>query len=212
MPVLRRISIGLCLLVSLSACQHAAVIKPTDGETDWREDDIVFAQRDTDFSKLPEWRYSARVGVVTQDIREQANLIWRFRDQANSVRLFGPLGAGQLKIEFDQFGVQLSDKRGVLGDSAEQLLTQIAGWPIPIDALAHWLFVLPAPDHEYQYRLDDSGNVASLRQLGWRIDFDNYRDYAGVQMPRKLTAIRRLRESNNESVTVKLVTKGWQWE
>ena len=66
------------------------------------------------YDSLPVWRYSAKVGISTPVAREQANLVWQFADQSNQVRLFGPLGVGAIKIEFDQYGVVLSDNRSVL--------------------------------------------------------------------------------------------------
>ena len=50
------------------------------------------------------WRYSAKVGLTTPEVKEQANLIWEFRDQANNIRLFGPLGYGADKLQFDEYG------------------------------------------------------------------------------------------------------------
>lgn len=204
--------VGILLLLLLSACQH---FEPQQQESDWLTDETVFMQRRADFESQLAWQYSAKVGVVTNQVQEQANIIWNFSDQANSVRLFGPLGVGQVILEFDQYGVQLSDSKGVLhrgleseGMSAEKLLADITQLPIPIDALTYWLFVLPDPEHVYSYQQDEQGNVIGLKQLGWQIQFSDYRDYAGNLLPRRLTAIR---DNQADPVTVKLITKGWQW-
>ncbi|MEM7360801.1 MAG: lipoprotein insertase outer membrane protein LolB [Pseudomonadota bacterium] len=160
-----------------------------------------------------DWRYSAKVGLTTDSLREQANLVWQYADQKNSIRLFGPLGVGAIKIEFDEAGVQLSDNKGVLhrGSSAQQLLTDIVGWPLPIDALSHWLFVQPDLALPYQYRLNEEGQVASIRQLGWQIDYSNYRQYDDQFLPRKLSAYKQFASSEQGAVSVKLITKSWQW-
>lgn len=202
-------------LLLLSACQH---VSPEYSEDNWLNDETVFAQRQIDFTSQNTWQYSAKVGVVADKVREQANIVWRFSDQANEVRLFGPLGAGQIKLEFDQYGVQLSDKNGVIhrgmaseGVSAESLLSDISGLPIPIDALAYWLFVLPTPQHVFEYQLNEQGNIAVLKQLGWQISYSDYRDYAGNFLPRLLTASRTNSSDKTQTVTVKLITKEWQW-
>ncbi len=204
--------VGILLIVLLSACQH---IEPQQNNSEWLTDETTFVQRKTDFASQSAWQYSAKVGVVTEQVQEQANIIWNYSDQANSVRLFGPLGIGQVKLEFDQYGVQLSDSKGILhsglaseGVNAQKLLADITKLPIPIDALAYWLFVLPDPDHAFSYQQDEQGNVVGLKQLGWQIQFSDYRDYAGNRLPRRLTATR---DSQTDPVTVKLVTKGWQW-
>lgn len=198
----------------LSACQHSAVLKPSVvDDAQWKDDPSVFMQRQTMLSELNSWKYSAKVGITRQKVREQANLAWRFNDQTNHVRLFGPFGAGQVKIDFDQYGVQLSDNRGVLhrGNSAEELLSRIVGWPIPVNALAHWLFVVPAPDGLFQYTLNESGQISALRQHGWEIQFEDYRDYAGTTLPRKLIATKQNGVNEQDDVVVKLISKAWQW-
>lgn len=180
-------------------------------EQGWRNDRQPFS--DVDVSTDYDWRYAAKVGLTTDTLREQANLVWQYADQHNDIRLFGPLGVGAIKIQFDRAEVTLSDNKGVLhrGNSAQELLTDIVGWPLPIDALSHWLFVRPDPTLPYQYRLNDEGQIASIRQLGWQIDYSNYRDYDSQLLPRKLSAFKQFASSEQGAVTVKLVTKSWQW-
>jgi len=171
---------------------------------------------------LIDWRYSAKVGISTPEAREQANLVWQFADQANQVRLFGPLGVGAIKIDFDQYGVVLSDSRRVLhrGDSAEALMKEIVGWPIPIDALSYWLFALPLPDKAFQYQDNESGALRKLRQLGWEIEYTAYKQYVLNEsqspieerrqeyLPSKIIASKE--DENGGLVVVKLITKGWR--
>jgi len=156
------------------------------------------------------WRYAAKVGVTTPALRQVANIVWDYSDQSNNIRLFGPLGVGLVKMQFDQYGVQLTDNRGRVhtGVSAEKLISDIAGWPIPIDALSQWLFVLPLDGAGYRYQLDGDGNVALLEQLGWRIEYSDYQSYGEKFLPRKIVANKPLNE--NGPVVVKLITKNWQ--
>ncbi len=197
--------LAVCLL---AGCQHKPVLE-SDATSTWQNDRAYFNNRITNKSN-PQWRYSAKVGITTDKIREQANLVWQFRDQSNNVRLFGPLGAGAIKIEFDPYGVRLSDSKGELysGASAEDLLEQITGWLIPVDSLSHWLFARPAPDKAFRYQLNAQGNVAVMEQAGWAIRYDDYREYgADGQLPRKLLASKL----GVGSVSVKLITKSWQF-
>ena len=207
--------LSICLLgLSLASCQttmQSAVLSTSD--VAWRTDQSYFVRRGLDLSQLPQWRYSAKIGLTAGQRSEQANLLWNFRDQSNEVNLYGPLGAGAVKLHFDEYGVELSDNKGFLhrGKSAEQLLSEIVGWPLPIDALSYWLFVTPAPGAAFQYVLDQQGQVVSLRQLGWQINFQDYRAYGEQMLPRKLTATKRVGKYPGELVKVKLITKGWSW-
>ena len=205
----------VCLLgLSLASC-HTTM--PAEGlsapDVVWQTDKGYFEHPDRDLSQLQKWRYSAKIGLTTGQRSEQVNLVWHYRDQSNEVTLYGPLGAGAVKLHFDQYGVELSDNKGSLhrGKSAELLLSDIVGWPLPIDALSYWLFVMPAPNGAFQYALDKQGQVASLRQLGWQINFRDYRAYGAQMLPRKLTATKYVGKKPGELVKVKLITKGWSW-
>lgn len=202
----------LAVLLTMTACQTAPK-KPAqarDSNARWLSDSSFFKDRLARYQQTDRWRYSAKVGIKTPQVQEQANLIWQFADQSNDVRLFGPLGVGAIKLEFDQYGVQLSDSHGVLhrGVSAEELLTRIVGWPIPIEALSYWLRGLPLPGHDYKYQLSESGELNGLRQLDWAIQYSGYREYDGQRLARKLTATKNVSREN--VISVKLITKSWQ--
>ena len=103
------------------------------------------------------------------------------------------------------------------GDSAEALLTRIVGWPIPIDALRSWMFVMPTQDAAFRYALDADMRVQLIEQLGWVIEYSSYREYNGEFMPRKIVASKMLFDPNYDEtnsaadpkVVVKLITKSW---
>ena len=204
----------ICLLgLSLAACQTTMPKVTAAPSVIWQADQGYFEQPGRELSQRQKWQYSAKIGLTIGPRSEQANLVWHYRDQSNEVNLYGPLGAGAVKLHFDQYGVELSDNKGNLhrGNSAERLLSEIVGWPLPIDALSYWLFVMPAPDAAFQYALDQQQQVISIRQLGWQIDFRDYRPYGEQMLPRKLTATRRVGKNPGELVEVKLITKGWSW-
>ncbi|MFT5571423.1 MAG: outer membrane lipoprotein LolB [Cryomorphaceae bacterium] len=204
----------------LTACQTLPdPSKPQQSTSDissegkWLRDSEYFDVSLNDYRLRNTWQLTGKVGVKTSELNESANIVWKFSDQSNQLRMFGPLGAGAIKLDFDRYGVQLSDNKGVLhrGNSAEQLLTNIVGWPIPIEALKYWLFALPNPEHVFEYQLNPQGQLSLLRQLGWQIDYSGYKTSGSNKpsLPRRLTAVKRL--SNGQAITVKLIAKAWQW-
>lgn len=210
--------IVLFAILLLTACATPR-LSDTSNEN-WRTDTTFFASQSVYFDELNEWRYKAKVGVTTPQGRDQASMNWSFSDQANSVRLYGPLGLGAVRIEFDDYGVVLSDNKGVRhrGDSVQQLLNKIIGWPIPVDALTKWLFLVPHDDAAFRYSLDEQGQLQVLEQKGWRIEYADYKDFSGRSMPRKITATRLDSidvnaeiGQKNEQVKVKIISKRWQW-
>lgn len=190
--------------------------QPNTTGSPWLKDESYFTERFTQVSSLDNWTLRAKVGMKTPQQREQASLVWQFVEQRNQARLFGPLGAGAVTLDFDDNGAQLSDRKGVLhrDSSAQALLTRIVGWPIPMQALSYWLFALPQPDAVYVYQLNEAGQLSQLRQLDWLVSYEDYRPQTQSQesvmpMARKLTAIRIL--PDGENITVKLIAKAWQW-
>lgn len=210
---LLKISVFLSIIL-LSACQTLPKSKPLADSGQWLQDQAYFDAAEARVGALNQWRYSAKMGITTPTLSEVANIVWSFDDQANDVRLFGPLGIGAVTLQFDQYGVVLSDNSGVKhrGDSAQALLTKIVGWPIPIDALNRWLHVLPKPGSVYRYQLNESGSeVTTLEQLGWQIQYSSYRVYGeagdAALLPRKIIASKELPDQT--TLKVKLITKSW---
>ena len=212
-----RFLILLIAFLLISACQHKAVVDSEQSSQAWLSDTAYFDSKSAAIAKRDSWRYAAKVGVTTPSQREQANLVWQ-RNPAdngkrlNEVRLFGPLGVGAVRLNFDDSGAVLYDQKGVehYGQTAEQLLTGIVGWPIPIDALSSWLFAVPFGSVSYRYQLDQDGNLAVLEQYGWRIEYSTYRDYDGLLMARKIVASRELLQPNSQelaTISVKLIAK-----
>jgi len=201
----------VAILALLGACKTIPIEDVSNGDA-WMADAAIFTSAYNDRLQLQQWRYSAKVGVVTSASSEQANMIWEFNENAlNTVRLYGPLGFGAVKIEFDDKRVVLSDRKGILhqGDNAQELLADVIGLSIPIDALHYWLFSLPLPSKAYDYKLDENKQLAVLRQLGWEIRYTHYRDYyqGKWSLARKVVATRRLRDG--QEVVVTLVAKRW---
>jgi outer membrane lipoprotein LolB len=206
------------LLIALAACQTRPIVAPDTKSENWLRDADQLPVTNQGLRDLTSWQYSAKVGLSINGKAEQANLDWVFHDQSNQIRLFGPLGSGTVKLEFDQFGAQITDNKGRVyignaaeGRDAQQLLTEVVGWPIPVNALAFWLFVLPAPEAAFEYQLDQVGQVTALRQLGWRISYADYRDYGGQLLPRKITAFKSFADARLGKVRVRLIAKDWRF-
>jgi len=204
------------MTIFLAAC--GSVPKNSEGTQSerWLTNPEFFNQAYQRHSQRSQWRYSSKVGVVTPDESNQANMVWLFDDNVtgakNNVRLFGPLGIGAIRIEFDERRVQLSDKNGVLhqGNSAEELLGRIVGWPIPVDALEYWLFSLPQPSEKYTYQLNEQQQLIALRQFGWEINYSGYREYYKGETPLARKVVAKKQVSADQDVKVTLITKSWK--
>lgn len=185
----------LCGCLLLSACQTSN-IKPLDGAANMRplvEDDFsAFYQV---YDRYTAWQLRAAFSFVNKTENGQGKLIWqqsvRNAEPYAEIQLLGPLGAGAVRVSISpQLSTLQQGKRVYKAPSAQQLMQEILAWNMPVDALSYWVFGLPAQSVGGDYQLDDNGDIIQLRQLGWHIQFKQYRQLDGIELnlPRKIFA------------------------
>ncbi len=209
----RWLLIGL-VIFTLSACQTRIAPPSNGGSQEWLKDASVFENQPPPL----DWQLNAKVGVVIDGKSEQANLNWESSSDSsgetyNRVKLFGPFGAGAIRLEYGSDLATLTDNKGrrYQGREPEKLIQDIVGWPLPIDALSYWLFAQPEPASGYRYQLSDDGRLSTLEQRGWRIEFKDWREFDGQELPRKVFAYKTFAQDRRGDVSVKLITKSWRW-
>ena len=206
------VSLVVFLLLALAGCKTAPSLSPSTA--------LPFAESIERHERLRDWRYSAKSSIISNQGNEQINIDWSYSDQAHSIRLFGPLGIGAVKIEYDQYAVQMSDNKGLIysGSDAHALLYDVTGLSLPITSLQYWLFAVPEPNSHFEYQLkaDDQGDrQISLRQHGWTITFSEFVDWPEGEasspwpLPQKIAA--RGFDANGEPVRIKIFTKSWDF-
>ena len=91
-------------------------------------------------------------------------------------------------------------------------------YSIPICALSSWIFSVPKSGARFRYQLDANQRLKRLEQLGWLIEYSNYKQFDDGFKPRKIIATRvasdrassEIRAIANNEVVVKLITKSWK--
>ena len=118
--------------------------------------------------------------------------------------LRGPLGVGTVRIEGAGDSVQITGKDGVttvLRDVEAELYYRY-GWTIPVESLRYWVLGIPDPRVPSQTEFDELDRVRHLRQRGWDVEVDRYREAGGQQMPARLVA------TSNET-KVRIIIDRW---
>lgn len=143
-------------------------------------------------------------GRAASGLGVKADLRWQqYADGHFEIRIAGPFGAGAVAISGTPYDVEIRTKDGVEHtDDPQAWLFQRAGWTLPIAGLRWWVLGLPAPDAPAQIELDAQGQLATLTQAGWTLQYDEYQDVAGVALPRRF-------EAKNEQITLKLIADQW---
>lgn len=163
-----------------------------------KDPQAAWHKRQAQLLPLKDWRIQGRVSARTTDDGWQASLRWTRNDLRHEIDLWGPLGRGHVRLTQDSSGAELrdADNNSYWAKDGEQLLFQRTGWWLPLDGLNFWVLGLPAPTEPNTYTLDQWGRLKRLQQLGWAIDFLQYRREGNYELPSKLF-IRR----NNGSDT-----------
>ncbi len=192
-----------CFALLLAACssQKPEPSAPAPAEQPSAEQPSV--------EQLQRWTIKGKIGVRAPEDSGSANLTW---EQQNSpsyrIHLSGPLGAGATVISGSPAGVSLQrgDEPPVHARSPAQLTMQTLGWPLPIDEMYYWVRGLVAPGGDASEQRNASGQLQSLQQAGWILNFSGYESRGPYVLPTKIKAT-----SNQAAgpVKVTLVIKEW---
>lgn len=153
---------------------------------------------------LREWQFKGRIAVKAGDEGFDGKFNWSQKDDAFSATVGGPLGIGMVRIEGDDRSIVLTEKDGaetVLVDAERELYYRY-GWTIPIASLRYWALGIPDPRTPAETQIDERGRLVQLRQNDWVVEISRYREEAGQEMPRNLTA-------TNTNTRVRMVIDKW---
>lgn len=186
----------LALAALLSGCVTPRSIELPD-LPDWQTRQEVLVGVD-------EWEFAGRIGVSAGDEGFNGQLWWRQDGIVFRARIGGPLGVGTVFINGDRRELTVTDGDGVVTEltDAEIELRQMYGWTIPVTSLRFWALGIPDPASPAETEFGDDGQLSTLRQQRWQVDFTQYREGGGQLMPRRLTAV-------NDDVKVRLVIDHW---
>ncbi len=170
-------------------------------------DQMLWEQRQSQLEKLQQWQIKGRISIFTQTEAWHAGLHWRQRNDNYSIDLVGPLGQGRLTIQGNDHKVlvTLGDGKQLVSDDPADLLRRATGFAIPIKGLVYWIRGLPAPDKKQKLTVNDQGQLSSLDQQGWRIQYRRYQSADGISL--SMPAL--IRADGPEQLNVKVAINDW---
>ncbi|SDJ85236.1 lipoprotein insertase outer membrane protein LolB [Microbulbifer yueqingensis] len=160
--------------------------------------------------QLQRFTIAGKLGVRSPTDNGSANLNWEQQSASNyRIHLSGPLGAGATVISGNSGGVSL--KRGseapIRASNPAHLTQQMLGWPLPVREMFYWVRGLPAPGGSAGERRDAAGQLQSLSQAGWQLEFSGYQPVGAYTLP---TRIKAQTNQGAGPVKVTLVIKEWE--
>jgi outer membrane lipoprotein LolB len=187
------------LVVLLPACSTVPKARVTDpgGE-------LLYQAKHDSLSTVSSWSMTGRLAVSNE--RDGGSGHFNWVNQAGSSRMdfHGALGRGAWRLLADASGAELELADGSVKRAADidQLIRDQVGWKIPADSLSWWVRGMVAPGAFQERVIDGAGNLGSLLQDGWTIEYGSYKDFEGISLPVKVTA-------RQAEWKVKLVIKKW---
>ncbi len=173
---------------------------------------LTWQARRAALEPLTRWELTGRVAFRSAAEGGSATLSWRRQAGHHAIDLTGPLGSGHVRLTQDADGAELRDSdRNVLRDtSAEVLLARATGWQLPVNGLNYWVLGLPVPEAANDIELDRLGRTARLTQQGWRVEYLDYAQFDGRELPSRLFLKREHADGDDAgALEVRLVIERW---
>ena len=188
-----------CLLFALfvlTACStQRSVTLP-----DISDPDIRYAV----LAALDEWEFAGRIGVSAGSEGFNGKIWWRQDGTVYRARISGPLGVGTVFINGNRGDMTITDNDGVATqlENAEIELRNRYGWTIPVESLRYWVLGVRDPELLSSGHQDEQGRISRFSQGSWSVNISEYREAAGQEMPRRLSAV-------SGEVKVRMVIDEW---
>ncbi len=191
----RVVWLGLCLALSSCAATRPSVDLPP--LTTWE-------LRRAALAATSDWEFRGRIAVKAGDEGFNGKFNWTQTGHNFYATVSGPLGIGTVIIEGSEDSIIVTDRDGTRTPliEPETELYERFGWTIPVTSLRYWALGIPDPSDEAVTDVDDAGKLVSLEQNNWKLSISRYKESAGQQMPRTLTAI-------NPDTRVRMVIDKW---
>ena len=188
------------LLFLLTACASRQRI-PEEGKADlWKTQEATLTQ-------LKGWRMQGRISVQIDREAWSATLHWQQETDNYRINLIPPLGQGAFELLGgpDTVVMHTADNRLLQADSAEILMEENLGWHVPINGLQYWIKGTPAPGSKPgEMSLDEHGNLSTLVQDGWSMEYSRYLETGPYRLPQRLNL-----ENREKKLRVRLVMREW---
>lgn len=158
--------------------------------------------------ELQSWTLTGRVGANNGKDSLSASMRWIQTRERYRIRLSGPLGQGLVEVTGSEAGVALrnAERQTFYASTPEVLLSERFGWRLPVSGLRYWILGQPVPGAAVERRrLDAYGRLTRLDQSGWRIEYLEYEDVGGMELPSRINLEHR-------ELKARIAVRHWQLE
>lgn len=153
------------------------------------------------------WEIRGRLGVQTENNGGTMDIIWKQSDEAFSIRLIAPLGAGTYLIQGDNdlAEIRFPDGQRKTLSNIDDVFSSTLEIDLSANAVKDWIRGLPAaalPVENISW--NDQGLLETVRQAGWNVEM---KKYTGNEI--LLPHVIYLSRDDNSDIDVRLVLRQW---
>ena len=180
--------IKFLFIISLAFLTGCATLTPATSPTS-TSISPSWPERRAALSRIQQWSLQGVIAVQTSRGADKAKVRWQqFGTEHFQMRIWGPLGAGLVKIAGKPNQVTLQNKHGTqTAISARALLQKSLGWNVPVQYMRYWVRGLPVPKEPVTMKRDPQQRVKTLHQADWELQYQAYRKVENVDLPTKIT-------------------------
>ncbi len=190
----------LILAIILPACVSSPAIKPPADSAS----QALNKSHLQHIAEIQHFSLKGRIGVQTEGKGFSGGLQWQHQASNDDISLYSPLGGQVVSIQKTPEQVTLQDANGnsISASNAEALTQTALGWQLPLTGLADWSLGRPASSPIQNSSWDAQGQLTTLSQDGWNIEYQNYSEQHGYLLPGKIIL-------KSEKVNLKLLVESW---
>ena len=195
-----RVGVVAVLAIALAGCASGPsreALPPIDGTPVAHQ-----AERETALAAMPAWSMSGRLAISNGKDGGSGRIEWRQDGPRFDVTLSAPVTRQSWRVTGGEGEAVLEGLEGGTrtGPDAGTLVFEATRWRIPVDALVRWLRGSGSPDAALAYAAD--GRLQRLTDAGWVVDYADWRDVGGVELPGRI-------EAKQGDARVRLVVDDW---
>ncbi len=158
-------------------------------------------------SQANAWEIRGKLAIKTPNDSFSTNLYWLHTQTKSELKLTTMLGTTVLSLTTEHGITRLDvDGKTYKHHDAQQLLTKVTGWSIPINALPLWITGQVSPEDKVSSFDEKNRPVSLLTPLEtppWHVEFLKWQSQSGAQVPR-LLQLKRV------GLQLKLQVNQWQ--
>jgi len=169
------------------------------------ERSAAWEQWQSQLRKIDQWQMNASIAVRGDKGAWSARVFWQQQKSLYQLRFHVAGGQGIVLLDGSATEVKMrtADRQEFVAPTPDTLLKDILKVEIPVSFLFYWIRGIPSPkERVVDYQINEFNQLSFLAQVGWKIEFVDYRDIRGYRLPVKLLL-------ENDEYKVKILISQW---